>query len=132
MWVGFGQISRSQTAAGALVLLVVVHLLPEWLAAAGVGTQAALEYIAYGVESAVLWVVALVLAQGSLRYVVAWGIAESVARAGCRAALPLDHAPVLQPGQTLCDAAAGWPVGLLSLVAALLLAAYLNHRGEGR
>jgi hypothetical protein len=115
-----------------MVLLIAVHLLPEWLAAADLGTQAALEYIACGVEAAALWGAALVVAPGPLRYVAAWGVAESVARAGCRAALPLDHAPALQPGQTLCDAAAGWPVSLLSLVAALLLAAYLNHRGARR
>lgn len=119
-------------AIACAMLLLAVHLLPEHLAATGLGTQAALEYIAYGIESAALWGAALVLAPGPLRYVAAWGIAESAARAGCRAALPLDRAPALQPGQTLCDAAAGWPVSLLSLVAALLLAAYLNHRGVRR
>lgn len=135
----------------ALILLVGVHLVPERLAAAGLGTQAAMEYIAYGIESAALWL-AIFLGCGwlrevgqrvgrvddimgaatILRYASAWGGAEGAERAGCRAALPLDRAPLLQPGQTLCDAAFGWPVSLLSLAAALLLAAYLNHRGASR
>lgn len=119
-------------AACALMLLAGAHLLPEHLSAAGLGTQAALEFIAYGVESSALWGAVLMLACGPMRYVAAWGLAESLARAGCRAALPLDRAPGLQPGQMLCDAAAGWPVSLLSLVAGLLLAAYLNHRGQSR
>jgi len=116
----------------AMALLIAVHLLPEWLAAAGLGTQAALEYIAYGAESAALWGAVLCASRGPLRYVAAWGLSESLARAGCRGALPLDRAPSLHPGQTLCDAAAGWPVSLVSLAAALLLAAYLNHRGASR
>lgn len=118
--------------AGSMALLIAAHMLPEWLAAAGLGTQAALEYIAYGAEAAALWGAMLLMLRGPLCYVAAWGFSESIARAGCRAALPLDHAPSLQPGQTLCDAAAGWPVSLASLVAALLLAAYLNHRGASR
>lgn len=116
----------------ALMLMIAVHVLPEWLALAGLGTQAALEYIACGVESGALWGAALAVSRGPLRYVAAWGLAESLARGGCRAALPLDRAPSLHPGQTLCDAAAGWPVSLVSLIAALLLAAYLNHRGASR
>jgi len=115
-----------------LLALAAVHLLPEHLAGLGLGTQAALEYIAYGLEASALWLAWLVAMRGPMRYMAAWGLAESLARAGCRAAVPLDHAPSLLPGQTLCDAAAGWPVSLASLVAALLLAAYLNHRGHGR
>jgi hypothetical protein len=119
-------------AVCALLLLVAVHIVPGVLAAAHVGTPAALDYIAAGVEASALWGAVLVLARGPLRYVAAWGLAESLERAGCRALLPLDRAPVLAAGQNLCDAASGMPISLLSLVAALGLAAALETRAASR
>jgi hypothetical protein len=102
---------------GALVVLAAgVHLAPLHVAGLLGQSQAAWEYVAQGLEAALLW---LMLAAASrlaiVQAVAAWGAAEGGMRAGCRLAFPMDRAPPLQPGQNLCDAATGMPATLVSL-----------------
>lgn len=105
-----------------LVLVLLVHLAPEHLAEMLGHSQAAWAYVAYGVESAVLWVlVALVFRSPSILAIGAFGAMESAQRAACRLALPMDKPPALGPGQTVCDAATGLPISVASLLAAFVV-----------
>lgn len=103
--------------APALLLLgAAVYLLPEHLAAAGLGTPAALAYMAYGLESTGAWLLVLVLLWRTPAVpVLLWLIYEAAARWVCRSALSL-HVPPPRD-TTMCSAAFGhdtpsW-VGLL-------------------
>ena len=105
-----------------LVLVIVAHLLPEHLADLLGHSAAAWHYVAYGVEAAALWlIVALTVRTLAITAVSAYGAMEGLQRAACRLALPMDRAPHLAPGQTLCDAATGLPASLSSLLAAMVV-----------
>jgi hypothetical protein len=78
--------------------------------------------VAQGVEAAALWVgMAMLVRSLAVHAVAAYGAMEGAQRAGCRLALPMDRAPSLAPGQTLCDAATGLPMSLFSLMAAMVV-----------
>jgi hypothetical protein len=114
--------------AGLLLLLAgAVHLgiehAPGWWG----GTPAAWAYVGYGLEALCLWLLAARLVRNSparwpLWAVCAYGAWESLQRAGCRLMLPMDRAPQLSDGQTICQAAGvpGWAIApaVLALVAA--------------
>ncbi len=109
------------SAHALLVLVVVAHLLPEHLADLLGHSAAAWHYVAYGVEAAALWLtVGLMIRTLAVLAVSTYGAMEGLQRAACRLALPMDRAPSLAPGQTLCDAATGMPVSVASLMAAML------------
>ncbi len=95
--------------AGAVALLLfgaAVHFGPEHLADAGLGSRGALEYVAYGAEATVAWLlVALAWRRSTVGLVALWLAAESALRAGCRLALPMDRPPA--GAGTLCERATG-------------------------
>lgn len=126
---------RSDTGAAALVAVFValVCLAPEHVARRLGQSVAALDFAAHGAETAALWLgYAVFWARrrwDSLSVVAVWAAYEALLRPACRLALPMDRAPQLLPGQTLCEAAAGtWttPAGLLL---AAVVALYLHLRG---
>lgn len=112
-----------------LLLLAAVHLGIEYAPALWGGTPAAWHYVGYGIESLGLWLLVARLApQNEWRWPLwllsAYGVWESMQRAGCRLLLPMDRAPKIENGQTLCDAAGvpGWQLtpAVLALVAAVI------------
>lgn len=111
-------------AAGWMAaLLAVAHLLPEHLARWLGHSQAAWEFVVFGLEAAVLWLIVGAAARWvSVQAVAAWGAMEGGMRAGCRLALPMDRPPRLGDGQNLCDVATGLPASWASLAAALFVA----------
>lgn len=115
--------------AGVLALLLLgfgAHFAPEHLAAAGVGSIGALEYIGTGIESAVAWaIVAWLCWRHPLAVVALWLCFESTQRPVCRLAFPL-HQPPAIGGRTLCTAALGADVSAWAgLAAACLCIAYV-------
>lgn len=111
-------------AVGLLLFVVVIHFGPQ--AMQGVK---AWEYVAYGFEAAVLWGVVLLLARDTwVRLISAWALFESLERPICRLAFPMDSAPKLEPGQTLCDAALGFSANLISILVALTIAMLMQER----
>lgn len=109
-------------AHALLFAALVVHILPEHLAELLSQSAAAWHYVAYGLEAALLWLAVGVGAQSvAVQAVAAYGAMEGAQRAVCRIALPMDSAPVLAQGQTLCDAATGLPVSFSSLIAAAVV-----------
>lgn len=114
------------TLAAALLLLgATVHLVPEHLAAAGLGSPAALAYVAHGVEAAAAWLLlAALLHRSPALPVLLWLAFESAQRALCRAALPLNLPP--PKDTTMCSAAFGVSVSAWGgLIFAALCAAYV-------
>lgn len=121
----------STRAACALMLAgAVVHFGPEHLAAAGLGSLGALEYVAYGVEATVAWLlVALAWRRSAVALVALWLAVESAARAGCRLALPMDRPPA--GAGTLCERATGSDLtAWLGIVALAALAGYIAREGH--
>jgi hypothetical protein len=117
---------KGASAPAALLLLGgAVHILPEHLADAGVGTQQALEYIGYGFDSMVSWLLVVVLLSRTAAWPVAlWLAFESFLRGACRLALPLNVAPPRDA--SLCSTAFGLNVSSwLGLIVAALCAAYV-------
>jgi hypothetical protein len=117
---------RKAAAPAALLLLgAAVHLAPEHLAEAGLGTQQALEIVAYGFDATVAWlVVTAMLARTAAWPVALWLAFESLQRGVCRVALPLHTKP--PPNATLCESAFGTSIpSWLGLIVAALCAAYV-------
>lgn len=116
-----------------LLVAAVAYLLPEHVSMLG-GTQAAWEYVAYGLESAALWlVVGLTVKQLAVRCVALWAMFEAVQRPVCRLVFPMDRPPEIPQGQNLCDAALGLPLSFLSVFAALFAACVIQEvMREGR
>lgn len=118
-----------------ICLVLVGHLFPGVLAAILTQSQAAWEYVGYGLESAGLWAfIGAELLKVSnntqvfpLGMITLLGYFESAQRPICRLALPMDQAPELLPNQNLCDAAIGLPMSIISLGAALLVACLLQE-----
>ena len=111
------------TAAAVLVLLAAAHLLPEHLARWLGQSQAALEYMTYAIEAAALWAAVAVTSRLiAVQAAATWGAMESLQRAACRAAFPLDRPPPKIPGENLCDTALGLPMSWASLAVALFVA----------
>lgn len=105
-----------------LLLALAVHLMPEPLADLLGHSHAAWAYAAYGVESAVLWLLVAGMCRVlAVQAVATYGAMESAQRAACRLALPMDRAPTVPPGQTLCDVATGLPASFASLLAAVVV-----------
>ena len=106
----------------ALILVVVVHFAPEHLAELLGHSAAAWHYVAYGLEAAALWLALGIMVRTiPVMAVATYGAMEGLQRSACRLALPMDSAPALLPGQTLCDAATGLPVSFASLLAAFVV-----------
>ena len=119
-----------------LVLAASSYFLPDALASLG-GSPAAWAYVCYGLEACILWL-ALASAIHALpistqielmtaRSICAWGAFEAAQRPVCRLAFPMDHPPQLAPGQGLCEAATGLPMTVVTILAALLLAAMVQE-----
>ena len=105
-----------------LVLALVAHLMPEHLADLTGQSHAAWAYVGYGIEAGALWLVVGVSTSSlGVQAVSAYGAMEGMQRAACRLALPMDKAPDLQAGQTLCDVATGLPISVSSLIAAAVI-----------
>ena len=105
-----------------LVLALVAHLMPEHLADLTGQSHAAWHYVAYGIEAGVLWLIVGVSTSSiAVQAVAAYGAMEGAQRAACRLALPMDRAPHIPDGQTLCDVATGLPMSLSSLIAAAVI-----------
>lgn len=123
--------ATSTRAACALMLAgAAVHFGPEHLAGVGLGSLGALEYVAYGAEAAVAWLlVALAWRRSAVALVALWLAAESAARAGCRLALPMDRPPA--GTGTLCERATGSDLtAWLGIVALAVLAGYIARGGH--
>lgn len=114
-------------------LAVLVHFAPEHLAEWLHQSQAAWEVVAYGTEAALLWlIVGLMVSSMPARFVALWAFFESAQRPVCRLALPMDRAPRLAEGQTLCDAALGINTAWLSVPAALFVVAIVQEATNAR
>lgn len=115
---------------------VLVLFLPENIADITHTSRAAWEYVAYGVQAAVLWlVVGSWVRTLPLRFVALWAFLEAAARPTCRLCFAMDKPPPkLGPGQTLCDVALGFPTLFVSVPAALFAACLLQEamREKGR
>lgn len=117
--------------AALLALVALVYFLPERLPGMVGGTQAAWEYVAYGTEAAAVWAVLGVLLRRTPAVVVCtWATFEALQRPLCRLMLPMDRAPRLPPGQTLCEAAVGAPMAWVGFAAAAMVAAYISGRAD--
>lgn len=112
-------------AAALLALGAAVHLVPEHLADAGLGSPAALAYVAYGFEAMSAWlIVAVLLWRSPAVPVVLWLAFESLQRWACRGALPLNLPP--PKDTTMCSAAFGVSVPAWGgLILAAFCAAYV-------
>jgi len=115
-----------------LVLAALVHLGTEYAPGLWGGTHGAWHYVAYGFEALCLWLfVAHMASQTAWRWpvwaVCSFGVWESVQRAGCRLMLPMDRAPQLADGQSICQAA-GVPGWLLTPAVLALVAAAVAQR----
>jgi hypothetical protein len=109
-------------AHALLVLVLAVHVMPEHLAELLGQSEGAWTYVAHGIEAAALWLtIGVMIRSMPVLAVSTYGAMEGLQRAACRLALPMDRAPSLAQGQTLCDAATGTPVSLMSLVAAVVV-----------
>jgi hypothetical protein len=112
-------------------LAALTHLMPGVLASTFGHSQAAWEYVWYGVEAAGLWAYlgGKIGSKGGLglTLVCLWGYFESIQRS-CRLAFPMNQPPPkLLPGQNLCDVAIGLPMTWFSLIAALFVACILQE-----
>lgn len=120
--------SRAERAGvvGLLLLGAAAHFAPEHLAAAGLGTQVAWEYVGTGIESTVAWaIVAWLCWRHPMAVVALWLCFEAAQRPACRLAFPMDRPPQTSGG-TLCSAALGADVSAwLGLAAACLCIAYV-------
>lgn len=89
-------VAVSQAAALAVLFVAFVYFAPEHAAALLRASPAAMDYVAGGAESAVLWAALMALRWGKDESVgCAWAGCEAAMRPTCRLALPLDHAPLL-------------------------------------
>lgn len=133
---------RTSVGAALLLLVASVHLgyhvaALQWPADEHVKAAKALQYMARGVEAAVLWV--LVYAWSPVRGPVfalacAWGFAQSVLIVACRAALPIGGvAPAADSFRGLCDTAGGALPSTLQVMVCVWVAvvvAYELSRGR--
>jgi hypothetical protein len=114
-----------------LVLAVLAGFAPERLADIFGGRVTAWEYVAHGTEAFALWAALGASAAGlAVRAICAYGAIEAGERAVCRLAFPMDRAPQIAVDQTLCDAATGLPISIVSGGAALFLAALVQEGGR--
>ncbi len=110
------------TPAALVVLAAGAHLAPLPVSSVLGHSQAAWEYVAFGIESAMLWLVVGAMSRLLIvQAVAAWGAFEGAQRAACRLALPMDAPPKLPAGMNLCDVATGLPMSLLSLAFAAVV-----------
>lgn len=107
----------------ALLLVAAVNFLPEVLP----GSMTAWEYVMHGIEAAFLWLLVLLASRTFLLQLVAtFAMLEAGERAVCRLMFSMDNKPPLSAGQTLCDAATGFPMSLVSAGLALYVALIIN------
>jgi hypothetical protein len=115
-------------AAWLLALLAIVHVASADIAAALGHSAAAWDTVLYGVEAGALWLYVAVTARlPVVTALAAWGVFESVQRAGCRLLHPMDTPVRLAQGEYLCDAA-GVSTSWLSIVAVCCLAVVVRWR----
>ncbi len=112
-----------------LIVAVLAHLSPHTVAQLSGGKAYAWETVMLGVESSALWLLALTVtermrgaAAASCVVVSIYGLFESVQRAACRLAFPMDAPLRLPDGAFACDVATGFPFSILSLPLALMAA----------
>jgi hypothetical protein len=119
-------------AAALLIVAALAHLAPEPVAAVTGGSVKAWEYVAGGLEAAALYAaLGALLRHHAVTPVAAWGAVEGLQRAGCRLVFPMDRAPQLAEGQTLCTAATGMPTGWVGLAVAVLVAGVVWKASNG-
>lgn len=112
-------------AVPLMLLVAAIYFGPEYMAQGMGATRGALEYISAGTEAAALWLLLLLWCWGTGAAVIcAWAAMEALQRPLCRLMLPLDRAPRLADGQTLCEAAVGMHMTWFSLAAAAGVAWY--------
>ena len=116
------------------LLIGAVYFAPAHIAGWAHWSPAAVEYVAYGIESAVLWAVLGWHWRRSIpaQAVCAWGAFEAIQRPICRAMFELSHKVALPDGVTMCEAAFGLPVGWFGFVVAGLVIARLTGAKHGR
>lgn len=120
----------SETLAGLLLLLGLVHLAPEHIAEYTGAGESSVAYVAYGFEATALWAMLSRLIRHPLAWpVCAWGMVEGLQRSACRLMFPMDMAP---PSGNMCELALGWEWGAAGLWAVVVLAQYLHLRGLDR
>lgn len=116
-----------------LVVATFAAFAPGMLASFLGGTEAAWMYVCSGFEAAALWCfVGLTAATVTARSIAAWGLFEGAQRPICRLYFPMDHPVKLSPGQGLCDAAFGFPMSWLSVLAALFVVALTQEESHAR
>jgi hypothetical protein len=117
-------VAQVKKASSVMLLGAAVHFGVPLLVDLGVGSAAALAYVAYGFEACAAWlIVALAFWGKPLSVVAVWLAVESALRAGCRLAFPLTAPP---PGGNLCSAATGTTLtAWLGIAAAALVALYV-------
>ena len=121
--------------AALLALLIgAVYFAPAHIAGWAHWSAAAVEYVGYGIESAVLWAVLAWHLRRSIpaQAVCAWGAFEAIQRPVCRAMFDLSHKVALPNGMTMCEAAFGLPIGWLGFVVAGAVIARLSGAKDGR
>lgn len=124
---------------------------PELAELMGLGNETAWQYVASGVESAVMWsIMGAVMARvdqahlparlrgmgrpalWACRWACWWMAVEGAGRAGFRLAFDMHHKPTLAPGQTLADAALGVPTGVVSFIGALVMVVLVQAASDAR
>lgn len=115
-----------------LVLVVLTHYAPALLGGYyedSAAAERAWFYILRGVEGTVLWLYIWVRTPYKplrVRYGVAlacaWGALEEAQTAACRLSFDIERRPEPGPFQGLCDLATGWPIYMLTLSVALIVA----------
>lgn len=123
--------------AGLLAVVVVTYFGSEHLASMLGWSWAALAYVTSGLESFGLWLfvawVALRSRWAAMAAVPAVLAAfESGLRAFCRLSLPMERAPSLLRGQTMCEAAYGMSLTWVSILFAALAAVIVARCSGGR
>ena len=112
----------------ALLCVVILSAFAPEVAASIYGSRAAWAYVFSGVETAALWAaVGSTTTSLAVRAVAAWGVFEGAQRPICRLAFPMDRPVKLPEGMNLCDAALGVDMSLVSVAAALFVAALVQE-----
>lgn len=123
-----------------LVLVLSTHYAPELLAdlySDPARAARALFYVARGIEGSVLFAAVWVLAPRKPRgafvgvtLACCWGALEEAQTAVCRLSAGIANSVTVERYSGLCDAVTGLPIYLLTMLGALVLAAFAQEVGR--
>jgi hypothetical protein len=120
-----------------LVLVVTTHYAYAPLSEFYGNPQAASKaifYILRGVEGFILYAVVWSLSRGGIAVALAcgWGMLESAQTSICRMAIGIERTATASPYSGLCDVVTGLPVYALTMVAALIVASFIQGHDDAR